>query len=359
VSHQPFICLSLPRSRSHWLARFLSYRDVACGHEEARHIRGVDDVRSLLSLPYAGSCETAAAPFWRLIVQMRPDIRIVTVRRPVSEVVRSLIRLNIPFDEAKLTKNITALDRKLDQIEARVPGVLSVNYTDLSGEEGCRRVWEHCLPYAWDQHRWFLMSGQNMQIDMHALMRYRIAFGDQMSRAAALCAREIRSTILRNRQPRELDGITFQEETFDQWWEGGQKLFAEHCLDVGETHDAYLRKNVPLMKRLAELGAVQFMTARCNGRMFGYLVTVIGPSLEDENLNIGTQTTFYGSRDVPGLGLRLQRASLDALKRRGGTWDIIPRAGVRGSGQRMEALYRRLGAEDNGRLFRIRLEEAA
>ena len=38
------------------------------------------------------------------------------------------------------------LDRKLEQIERRVPGVLSVSYADLATEAGCRAVWQHCLP---------------------------------------------------------------------------------------------------------------------------------------------------------------------------------------------------------------------
>lgn len=358
MTNPPFIVFSLPRSRTFWLSRLLSYGDCACGHEEARHVRAVDDVRSFLSMAHAGTCETASAPFWRLIVQMRPDVRIVTVRRPVAEVVASLLRLNIPFDEAKLTKAMTALDRKLDQIEARVPGVLSVNYTDLSGEEACRRVFEHCLPYAWDRHRWALLARQNLQIDNASLIFYLHAYRDQLFRAASLCARDIRSNILRNRRAPDLDGMTFQEETFDQWWTGGQQLFGEHCMDVGEARDAYLRKNVPLMKRLAEMGGVQFMTARCNGRMFGYLVSVLGPSLEDASIKVATQTTFYGSKDAPGLGIRLERASLAALKKRGGTWEIVHRSGVRADGPRMDALYRRIGAVDYGRLHMTRLEAA-
>lgn len=358
MSHPPFIVLGLPRSRTFWLSRFLTYRDWTCSHEEARHVRGLDDVRSFLSQGNTGAVETTAAPFWRLLLSVRPDIRIATVRRPVQDVVRSLLKLNLPFDASKLTDAMTKLDQKLDQAEARIPGVLSVNYSDLSTEEGCRRIWEHCLPYDWDRHRWYLLERKNLQIDMPALVRYRIAFAAQMSRAAALCAREIRLDILRNRRPRNIDGMTFQEETFDQWWEGGQRLFGEHCLDVGEPRDAYLRKNVPLMRRLAELGAVQFMTARSNGRMFGYLVTVIGPSLEDENLNVGTQTTFYASPDAPGIGLKLQRSALDKLKARGGTWEIVQRSGVRGSGPKIRPLYRRLGAEDYGHLDMIRMEAA-
>lgn len=36
-----FVVFSMPRSRSAWLARFLSYGDWHCGHDEIRHFRSL------------------------------------------------------------------------------------------------------------------------------------------------------------------------------------------------------------------------------------------------------------------------------------------------------------------------------
>ena len=57
---------------------------------------------------------------------------------------------------------------------------------------------------------------------------------------------------------------------------------------------------------------------------------------------------------MPGLGLKLQRAALAALRQKGvdETW---MHANTRGSGDRIDILYRRLGAQDVGHLYRVEL----
>ena len=120
-----------------------------------------------------------------------------------------------------------------------------------------------------------------------------------------------------------------------------------------------LRKNINLMRRLDEAGFLSVVTARVNGRMMGYLMTVLAPSLESETKTTATQTTFFATRDAKNmnLGLKLQHAAIEAARRRGAD-EVVMRAGVRGAGPKMGALYRRLGAEDHGQLFRLSLEAA-
>lgn len=355
----PFIVLSLPRSRSFWVSKFLSFREWSCGHDDARFFRGMDDVRSWLSQDCVGSAETAVSPFWRLIRAIRPDANIVTVRRPVGEVVDSILATGYPRDRESLTAQMTALDKKLDQIEKRVPGVLSVKFANLKQEQVCAELFEHCLPYKHDSAWWSHAAGVNLQVNLGAICRYMDANASQLRRLSSLCASESRALMRRNRKPVDVDGVTFQEESFQDWWRDAPALLAEHCLAVGEEEDEYLRKNVPLFSRLYDAGLLQVMTARSNGRMFGYLVTILSPSLSDTEMSVGTQTTFYASRDAQGLGLPLQRASVDALAQRDGPWEIIQRAGVRGSGPKMDVLFRRMGSEPYGTLYKFPVAKAA
>ena len=123
---RPFFILGLPRSRTYWLSKFLTYREWTCGHEELRHIRTMEDAKSWLSQPSTGSAETALAPFWRLLPK---DARLVIVRRPVAEVKDSLLRLSLgdggAFDPIALDGLLKRADAKLDQIRgARVRGCL-------------------------------------------------------------------------------------------------------------------------------------------------------------------------------------------------------------------------------------------
>src|SRR6185437_13562353 len=128
-----FVIFALPRSRTNWLSQFLSYGDWHCGHDQLRYMRSLDDVKNWLALENTGSCETVAAPFWRLLVKYTPDIRAVTIRRPIEEVTESLIRLGVPTPPDEIRKSLANLDHKLDQIEGRmVPNVKSIDYSALS-----------------------------------------------------------------------------------------------------------------------------------------------------------------------------------------------------------------------------------
>lgn len=318
-------------------------------------MRGLDDVKSWFAQAGVGTVETAAAPFWRLIPQ---GVRVAVVRRPVGEVVDSLMAMGVPFDRAKIEAAVRKVDRKLDQIERRVPGALSVKFGDLADEATCAQLFEHCLPFKHERAWWAKLAGQNLQINFPAILRYQIAYAPQMNRSASICAQEIRSRLWSGSRDVSTDGMTFQQEPFDKMWPDAQRLFAEHCAAVGEPSDEFTRKNIGLLRKLDKMGLLEIMTARCNGRMFGYLVTVMGPSLEDESVNIAQQTTFYASPDAKGVGMRLQRASIDALKARGGNWEVLQRAGVRGDGARLGIMYKRMGAENIGTLNRISLRGA-
>lgn len=344
-----YLVLSLPRSRSAWLARFLSYGEWHCGHEQLRHMRSLDDIKAWESQDCTGSAETAAAPFWRLIEAQR----IVVVRRPVNEVVESLLALpGIEWNRAALHALIAYHDRKLDQIEARVP-CLSVRYDELN-EENCARIFEYCLPYAHDHEHWARWNAVNVQCNMQAMVRYAQAYARALEKLAKI-AKHRTLTRMALREP-VTEGVTFQTESFADWLAGAEHLFDEHLVQVGEAPGDWAKKNIPLMQALDSCGAMQIMTARSNGKMFGYLMSVVSPSLTSETLLSAAHTTFFASPDVPGLGLKLQRAALQALKERG-VGDVAMQAGVRGSGERISAIYKRLGAADDGQLYRLQLTE--
>ncbi len=140
----PFAVFSLPRSRSAWLSRFLTYGEWSCGHEEIRNLRSIDDIKLWFSQPNTGTVETAGAPWWRTMLKFAPDTKVVVVRRPVEEVFDSLMALpGVTFDPAVLMPLLYKLDCKLNQIEARIPNELSVRFADLADEAVCARVFEH------------------------------------------------------------------------------------------------------------------------------------------------------------------------------------------------------------------------
>jgi GNAT superfamily N-acetyltransferase len=348
-----FVVLALPRSRTKWLSAFLSYREWVCEHDHIRHCRSLEDVAAWLSLPFSGSVETAAAPYWRLIPS---DVRVATVRRPVEDVVASLTNL-LPgvFDADQLRLGLCRLDRKLDQLERRRPDVLSVSYSELSSELSCARLFEHCLGRPLDPTWWEALAPINIQANLPHMLRQFGVMRPQLEKLAKLAAHRI---IAQMRPPAgEFDGITFQTEPFRQFYAEGQRLIADHCVQTEQAPDDHARLNLPLLQALDDIGALQVLTARMNGRLFGYLLTIISPSLDSPDVVHGTHTAFYSEPTVRGLGMRLQRAAVAELRARG-VHEVIMRAGVRGPGPRLGTYYRRLGADPFGELWKLSLSEA-
>lgn len=313
----------------------------------------MDDLRAWLAIPSTGTAETAAAPFWRTLMNLRPDARVVVVRRPVDQVVESLTRLGHWADRGRLEADIRRLDAKLNQIVKRVPGVLVVSYESLASEEGCKRVFEFCLPFKHDPDWWRYWAKINVQIDMRHLVQYYNANKPQISKLAEQ-VRCLTLADLDQRRLREPDDLVFSTESFEAMYRDIDKLASQHCVAVGERPGNYADKNIDLLNRLDRLGSLQTVTARCNGRLFGYLVTVIGPSLEDPGVTTAEHTTFFASPEFAGLGRQLQKFAKQALVERG-VHELLLRAGTRGDGPRLAALYRRMGAEDHGQLFKLNL----
>lgn len=349
--------MALPRSRTAWLSQFLTFGGWHCGHEQLRYMRGLDDVKAWLNTPMTGSAETAAAPFWRLLKRIRPDCRILIVRRPVAEVVDSLMRVRgAKFEKDRVVKMAHGLSAKLDQVQDRASNAVSIDFDRLGTWDGCHFVLQYCLGIA-DDMGWVADTMRhNIQCDLPGMMRYHAANKPQLDRLAAT-AKQAELAAIRRSRPHVSDGLAIGTEPFDTFLRDGAHLFAEHSVLVGEKADSYLDKNIPLFRKLYEIGCLQVVTARSNGRMFGYLLTLIGPSLEDEIRQSAVHTTLYASATIPGLGMKMQRFAETALRERG-VDEAWGRSGVRGSGPKMDVMYRRLGYEFSGELHRLDLKAA-
>ena len=354
----PFVIFALPRSRTAWLSHFLSYGGWLCGHDEARHMRGLGDVKAWFAQPNTGTVETAIAHWWRLLPSLAPHAKVVVIRRPVAEVVDSLMRIpGCQFNRALIASAMTRLDRKLEQIATRIPGALSVGYADLDSEEVCAQIFEHCLPYEHDSARWQALAPINIQINMPALIRYSQAYAPALEKLAANATHKSHA-LLAMRRPVQADGMTFQVEGFDPWLADAQHLLAEHHAQIGESPDNWRNKNIPLLRAIDEMGMMQITTARSNGRMFGYLMTLLTPSLAAEGVLSAVNTAFFADPACPGLGLKLQREALASFKERG-VGEVLWETNTVGGGNRIGSIYRRLGAEEKGSVYRLRLADAA
>lgn len=353
----PFLVLGLPRSRTAWLSKFLTYDGWICGHEELQHMRSLKDIKTWFNQPLIGTVETAAAPWWRLIDVLIPGVKVLVIRRPVNEVVASLMAV-CPgmFNEINLTRNMKYLDRKLNQLTRRLKNVMSIDFKDLDKENTCAKVFKFCLDLPFDKEHYTKLKDQNIQINLPAMLRYSSAYRESLIKLGNQATNKILTQLaLKRHKIIPPAGVVIQREPFNVFLRDGQELFKQHCTEVGELPDQWQQKNIPLMGMLDEQGLLQVMVARSNGRVFGYLMTMITPSLVDKGLTSATHSTFYADPSFPGLGLKLQRAANTSLKL-GGVDEVFMQTGTRGAGDRLDVLYERLGAENVGQFYRLDLK---
>ena len=341
-----YIIYALPRSRTFWLSKFLTYGDWICDHDAGLFLRGLEDVESWRRLPCRGSVETALAPFWRLAKGMLT----VTLRRPVDDVIESFRGTGLAFDFDMLVRKMRLLDAKLNQIECRVPNVFSLTYDELAREDACATLFEHLLPYKHDTDWWQSMSGLNLQVDLRHQMAYYQAHEPQLTKLEKIAKHQIIAGMRPQVKAFE-DGTVVGEDKLSNLADA-MKMAADHAVVVGEPPDSWKTKNWDLLFQLEDMGCLQVVSGRCNGRVFGYLVSILTPSLEAPSLMTAVQTLFYADPAFRGLGMKLQRESIKLLKERG-VGEVYFHAGIRGSGPRLGTLYKRLGASDFGQLFKL------
>jgi hypothetical protein len=186
----PFVIFSMPRSRSFWLSRFLAYGGWECGHDEARHMRQPEDIASWFAQGRVGAVETAGATHWRYLRDRHPEARILTLRRPIDEILDSLARaVGNGFDRLLMRRHLEKAERKLDQIEART-GCTSLTFADLATKAGCQRVFEECLPFKHDYAWWSAINAMNLQDNLSAVLRYYHAYRVQLDRLSNVLARD-------------------------------------------------------------------------------------------------------------------------------------------------------------------------
>lgn len=162
----PFVVLGLPRSRTAWLAAFLSHGGWTCHHEPSVGFRDLSDLTALLDTPRTGVSDSGLTLLWRHVVVACPDVRIVAVRRFLPDVIASGRRVGLSGGEWILPR----IEKALCEVEA-LPGTLHVAYADLDRRDVCDNLFRFCLdmplPDAW----WERFRETNIQADIAAVAK--------------------------------------------------------------------------------------------------------------------------------------------------------------------------------------------
>ncbi len=159
-------------------------------------MRKIEDFQTILSWPRIGTVETAMAPGWRLLHHYAPNINCVVVKRPLPDVVRSMMATDLrgvaTYEKESLTRRMEYGNRMLDDIAANVPGCLKLDFADLDTAEGCKALFEHCLPFEFNAAWWEERRAENVQVDVANYVRYYHQNRPEIDGFKKTCWRELR-----------------------------------------------------------------------------------------------------------------------------------------------------------------------
>lgn len=167
----PFIIFALPRSRTAWMAHYLSYASPV-GHDILIECDRQEDFLQSFANGMAGTVETGGILGARLIKKALPKIKFVVVKRPLAEVRQSLEALGLTWSPSELEER----EALLQELSATA-GVETIDFKSLSIPQCAKWLFEHCLEREWDVE-WF---NHWEPINVQVIMQQRIA---QLARRA-------------------------------------------------------------------------------------------------------------------------------------------------------------------------------
>jgi hypothetical protein len=161
---QPYFICSLPRSRTAWLANFLTHEDSFCFHEPMNLV-SLENYPSLLSTTgreYAGISDSLNVLIVDKLLEMFPEAKLVAIRRPVDEVDQSLQRLGFPCKSL-----LNKMERELERV-IREYDPLVIEFNDFSAED----IWSYLLPdQPLDKDRMDMLEDFNITVSAEVIMK--------------------------------------------------------------------------------------------------------------------------------------------------------------------------------------------
>ena len=345
MTQPPFIVFSLPRSRSAWISRFLSYGGWKCGHDLATRCATMKEFVGLLNDENVGTAETGAVVGWRAIRRLIPDVRIAVIRRPVQQIYDSLARFGL--GSQILMDELIERDAMLDRL-ARVEGARSFSFADLNNVATCQELFEFCLGVPFDWEWWEGLANVNVQIDVAERLKY---LTENRSRIEGLKLDALRI---------ERTGVVIGPERWDSLWPEADALFAEHFgeVDGGDEPERPYRLDEPLMRAMNATGQLRIITARVDGALAGYCMWQISKDVESAGATFAEHGPWFVRPCFAALllGPKLFDASLDDLRSLGVRM-AYPHHRLRGRGAKLGAFFRRRGAVEIQHTYSLRLAE--
>lgn len=167
-----FFITGLPRSRTAWLANFLTFKDSFCFHDGMQYCSPEMGLKMLFEHrqeKHVGNSDSSIPFYIDKIPEVFPDAKFVIVKRDFNDVEASLNKV-MGFDSAPLLR---LCNEYLTMMEKKVE-CLTVTFDELNTIEGCNKVWKHCLPdIPFDYMRWEMLKDLKIEITPSQVAKIR------------------------------------------------------------------------------------------------------------------------------------------------------------------------------------------
>jgi hypothetical protein len=154
-----FIC-SLPRSRSAWIANYLTFGDCFCGHDLLKDCQhSVDELDGLLPcVRYRGIADPGAALAQDKLIEAFPLAKWIIIERPFIEVERAVKNLGV--DAAPLHM----VQSKLEELRAKIDPVV-IEFDCLNAS--IKNIAHYIDPqWRFNKERHDMLVRMNVQVDL-------------------------------------------------------------------------------------------------------------------------------------------------------------------------------------------------
>lgn len=155
----PFFVTGLPRSRSAWLANWLTTDRTLCWHDRPFNARLMRPDRRV------GFSGAELLPEFDKLRVACPDAPWLVVLRPHADTLESFVRWAgawLPTDRRVLEGFWERRCALLAVIQTD-PRCFVVCYDSLNEESPARAAWQHLVDLPFDEDRWRLLKGLNVQ----------------------------------------------------------------------------------------------------------------------------------------------------------------------------------------------------
>lgn len=156
----PYFITGLPRSRTAWLANFLTWGDSFCYHEATFGCENIEDLRRTLeTVPHnvrdVGDADPNIGLIHDDILKAFPDCRVVFILRDLEDCVQgewhAMVEDGSPVQgatEGQLRNLMRKATNGLSHLFTSLPthSRLLVRYDSLDTESKVRSIWTFCLP---------------------------------------------------------------------------------------------------------------------------------------------------------------------------------------------------------------------